>query len=38
MTKQETTSHKEILRIIKNALAEDIGKGDITTAAIITRK
>jgi len=36
MTKQETASHKEILRIIKNALAEDIGKGDITTAAIIS--
>ena len=35
MTKKENTSHKEILRIIKNALAEDIGKGDITTAAII---
>ena len=35
MTKQETTSHKEMLRIIKNAFAEDIGKGDITTAAII---
>ena len=35
MTKQEIASHKEILRIIKNALAEDIGKGDITTAAII---
>jgi len=35
MTKKENTSHKKILRIIKNALAEDIGKGDITTAAII---
>jgi len=35
MTKKENTSPKEILRIIKNALAEDIGKGDITTAAII---
>jgi nicotinate-nucleotide pyrophosphorylase (carboxylating) len=35
MTKKETASPKEILRIIKNALAEDIGKGDITTAAII---
>jgi nicotinate-nucleotide pyrophosphorylase (carboxylating) len=35
MTKKENTLHKEILRIIKNALAEDIGKGDITTAAII---
>jgi nicotinate-nucleotide pyrophosphorylase (carboxylating) len=35
MTKKENTSPKEILRIIKNALAEDIGKGEITTAAII---
>jgi nicotinate-nucleotide pyrophosphorylase (carboxylating) len=35
MTKKENTSHNEILRIIKNALAEDIGQGDITTAAII---
>jgi nicotinate-nucleotide pyrophosphorylase (carboxylating) len=35
MTKKENTFHKEILRIIKNALAEDIGEGDITTAAII---
>ena len=35
MTKKENTSHKEILRIIKNTLAEDIGKGDITTGAII---
>ena len=35
MKDQKNISHKEILRIIKNALAEDIGKGDITTAAII---
>jgi nicotinate-nucleotide pyrophosphorylase (carboxylating) len=35
MKKKENTSHKKILRIIKNALAEDIGKGDITTMAII---
>ncbi len=38
MVNKENTSHKEILRIIKNALAEDIGKGDITTAAIIRGK
>ncbi len=35
MTKKEKTFDKEILRIIKNALAEDIGRGDITTQAII---
>ena len=35
MTKKENTYHKRILLIIKRALAEDIGKGDITTTAII---
>lgn len=38
MTKKENISHKEILRIIKNALAEDIGTSDITTASTISHK
>ena len=37
MRNKKNIHQKEVLRIIKNALAEDIGKGDITTKAIIRR-